>query len=411
MKQSSASHPRKGLLFCAFMLLAFNLRCHITSIPPVIGEIQKSFNLSTTSAGLLTSIPVLCFALLTPFASKLIGSMTIIKACIFSLLGICLGLLIRSIPLLECTFLGTIILGFSVTIDNILSLMIIAHYFPTQKDMMTGFYVAAMSVGSMSTSAFTAVISKYSNWQFGTSIWVVIALCSLLLWFLFSLSEEKTGVHGIKPDLTAPESQRAHQSLWQRLPVVLLSIAFAAHTSMFYGLTAWLPSYLKSSLAMDSVQAGVASSLIQICGILGSFGVPLLASWKGFNRRNQFLLVTTAWFLTPTGLILAPKLWVLWSIMGGIGSGGGFIAVFGLVMDQAIDLDDNRKLSAFVQAFGYAFAAITPVCLGFLKQVFDSWPLGFGVLSIFAIIMTICGMWAASLNEPRKDTLKLKQGL
>ena len=124
--------------------------------------------------------------------------MTIVKACIFSLFGICLGLLIRSIPCLECIFLGTIILGFSITIDNILSLMIIANYFPAQKDMMTGFYVAAMSVGSMSTSAFTAVISKYSTWQFGTTIWIVIALFSLLLWFLFSLSEGRQDVSSIR---------------------------------------------------------------------------------------------------------------------------------------------------------------------------------------------------------------------
>lgn len=399
MNTLSNSHQGKGLLFFAFMLLAFNLRCHITSIPPVIAEIQSCLHLSAAAAGLLTSIPLLCFALFTPLASFLISRMSIARACIFSLIGVCIGVLIRSIPQLEFTFAGTVILGFSVTIGNIISLMIIANYFPDKKDIMTGFYVVAMSVGSMTTSAATAAISKACNWQFGIAVWSVIAFCALVLWILFSAGEKN---HSETADKSVQKEAAGSQSLpavWKRFPVYLLAIAFAAHTSIFYGLTAWLPEFLKSSLGMDSSRAGVAASILQIAGILGSFGIPTLATFKFFNRRNQFLLVTISWFLTPVGLILFPELWILWLLFGGIGSGGGFIVIFGLIMDQAIDLDDNRNLSTFVQAIGYIFAAVSPVFVGFMKQVSGSWFLGFSILSALAIVMAICGIWASLIHE------------
>ncbi len=406
MNTSSTSQKSKGLLFFAFMLLAFNLRCHITSIPPVIAEIESYFQLNTTVAGLLTSIPILCFALLTPVASFLISHMSIAKSCIFSLIGICVGVLIRSIPLIGFTFTGTVILGFALTIGNIISLMIIANYFPYKKDIMTGLYIAAMSIGSMATAATTAAISKVSNWQFSIAIWIIITLIALFLWILFFNNEKQKTTNTKASERHTSTDSKNLPPVWKRFPVYLLAIAFAAHTSMFYGLTAWLPEFLKDTLKMNSSNAGLAASILQISGLLGSFGIPALTTLKFFNRRNQFLVVTIFWFLTPFGLILFPKLWIIWMLCGGIGSGGGFIAIFGLVMDQAVDLDDNRKLSAFVQAAGYIFAAFSPVFVGFTKQVTGSWITGFTILGALAIVMTICGIWASLINEHSNTSLK-----
>jgi len=312
MDTPSDSHQNRILLFCAFMLLAFNLRCHITSIPPVIADIQASLHVSTAAAGLLTSIPVLCFALFTPPASLLISRMTMAGSCVCALAGICLGVAVRAIPQLACTFAGTVIMGFSLTVGNIISLMIIACYFPGKKNILTGLYIAAMSVGSMLTSAATAVVAKAVNWQFGSTLWLVVTLAALVLWGILS-AEERNATGGER----APVQKKAAEAeklppVWKRLPVCLLAAAFAAHTSLFYGLTAWLPEFMKSSLGMDSSRAGAAASLLQIAGILGSFGIPALSMSRFFTRRNQFLVVTVSWFLTPVGLILFPRLWILW---------------------------------------------------------------------------------------------------
>ncbi len=49
------------LLFLAFFALSLNLRAPITSLPPVIAELQEALQINAGTAGLLTSIPVLCF--------------------------------------------------------------------------------------------------------------------------------------------------------------------------------------------------------------------------------------------------------------------------------------------------------------------------------------------------------------
>jgi len=68
-------------------------------------------------------------------------------------------------------------------------------------------------------------------------------------------------------------------------------------------------------------------------------------------------------------------------------------------MDQARDLDDNRKLSAFVQAAGYICAAFSPVLVGFMKQVSGSWVPGFAFLGIMAVVMAVCGIRASRIHE------------
>lgn len=47
------------------VLLAFNLRPALVTVSPVIGQIRDSTGLSAAGAGLLTTLPVLCFGALS----------------------------------------------------------------------------------------------------------------------------------------------------------------------------------------------------------------------------------------------------------------------------------------------------------------------------------------------------------
>lgn len=61
------------LLPAAIVLIALNFRGPIVATAPVIGDVRADLGLTATIAGLLTTIPVLCFALATPFASWVIA--------------------------------------------------------------------------------------------------------------------------------------------------------------------------------------------------------------------------------------------------------------------------------------------------------------------------------------------------
>ncbi|MGQ4819266.1 hypothetical protein ACQ1ZK_19450, partial [Enterococcus faecium] len=53
-----------GLIAVAIVLTGLNLRTAVTSVGPVLEEIQKGLGISSGLLGLVTTMPVLCFALI-----------------------------------------------------------------------------------------------------------------------------------------------------------------------------------------------------------------------------------------------------------------------------------------------------------------------------------------------------------
>ncbi|AMM19538.1 hypothetical protein AX769_04520 [Frondihabitans sp. PAMC 28766] len=88
--------PAAWLLTLAIVLIALNLRGPIVALAPVLDEIKSDLALGAVVAGLLTSIPVLCFALATPLASTLIGRLGPERAVTIGLAGVVVATLVRS---------------------------------------------------------------------------------------------------------------------------------------------------------------------------------------------------------------------------------------------------------------------------------------------------------------------------
>ena len=78
---SGEPHPRarraqRALVVLGIVVLAFNLRPAAVSVGPVLGEISDGLGMSAAETGVLTSLPVLAFAVfgaLAPRLARLIG--------------------------------------------------------------------------------------------------------------------------------------------------------------------------------------------------------------------------------------------------------------------------------------------------------------------------------------------------
>ena len=130
-------------ILCALVALALSLRSPLTAIPPVVGEIRAA--LGPAVAGLLTSIPVLCFGLLAPPASLIIARIGIERAIFTTLIGAAVGLVARPYAGLGGMLGGTLLIGASRAIGNIVSLMVIARDFHDRRNVVTGLYTAALN--------------------------------------------------------------------------------------------------------------------------------------------------------------------------------------------------------------------------------------------------------------------------
>jgi CP family cyanate transporter-like MFS transporter len=397
---------RHLFMLLAFFALSVNMRAAITSLPPIIEDLRALFHISGGFAGFLTSIPVLCFGLLTPLVGFLMKGIRLESSVFITLIGLVLGSVMRSAGGIEMTVIGTVVIGVSLTVGNIAALLVIGREFPDRISAMTGLYVCGMSCGSMGTMALTAPLSHSLGWRPALAFPAVLALIGVLLWLVIVALDRRMANHPEKERAGTAENTLPAQdsrpgvppapsaSVLRRPLVWLLSATFAAHTFLFYGITAWLPVYLEQTLGMTDARAGVVASLFQLLGLLGSFGLPLLARTQRFADRGLFLVVTLAWFLTAAGFWLAPAWWAAWVICGGVSSGGGFTVIFSMVMHHARDLDENRSMSTVVQTAGYIVAAASPLAVGHMHGVSGGWRNSMILLVSASLIMILCGLAA-----------------
>src|ERR687893_1369433 len=89
------SHLRGLLLVLAIVLLAANLRPALTSVAPLIGQIRTDTGISNGVAGLLTGLPLLAFAVLSPIAPRLARRFGMERVLLASLLVLAAGGLLR----------------------------------------------------------------------------------------------------------------------------------------------------------------------------------------------------------------------------------------------------------------------------------------------------------------------------
>ena len=400
MQEPDAPASRRSLpvwlpLF-ALIVLGCNLRSPLTAIQPVLGEIRASLGLGSVGAGLLTSIPVLCFGLLPPLLSPLIARWGIDRSIRVVLIGVALATVIRPYTGLTGMFAGTLVIGMCIAMGNIVSLMLIARDFQRNVNVVTGFYTVSLNLGAMLTLAFTAPVAGWGGWRVALAGWVGLVLLALASRWL--IDRQGRVAEGELQVETRPETATA-----DKMPsalVWLMVAAFAIHIFAYYGLTAWLPTFLTKAGGMSSTQAGVVASAFQILSLTGSLGIPVLA--RRVSLGWLLVLMGVVWTVTPLWIVAAPAQWMLWAPIGSIAHGGTFVLIFMMIMKFARSVDENRRTSTKVQSAGYCFAALGPVLIGWLQGRAEGWWLAFGLLAALTLLLIPVGLAIDRYERPRR---------
>lgn len=208
-------------------------------------------------------------------------------------------------------------------------------------------------------------------------------------------SAEPLPVTGPIDQVLVPETQRhaTAPAPARRRVTWGLVLAFAGQAFSYYALTAWIPTLLHDEIGFDTASAGASSSVFQILAVVGALGVPVLASrWR---PRSIIVLVSLFWLAMPIGLLLAPQLWLLWSICGGAAQGGGITVVFIIVVRLVTTDADARRMSALVQGGGYLLGSAGPLVAGTLHEVSGGWTVPLLVVVGAVLVLGVSGTIAA----------------
>ncbi|MCV2395405.1 MFS transporter [Actinotalea sp. M2MS4P-6] len=421
---SSASSPkprqaeRRRLMWAAIPIaallgVALVLRAPITVIPPLLAQVRSDLGLDAPGAGLLTAIPVLCFGLLTPFASRLLHKIGINHAVIYTLLAVIGGSLLRSAGSVGAAMAGTAVIGAGVAIGNLAVPMLIGRQFRHRSALLTGMYSATVNVAVTMSTALAVPVAVAVGWRRSAALGgVVLGAVGLVLW----VAVYPPGVRGARPALRARAGLTEPVGLVRdgngplprpdrpvtRWPLAWwLVVAFSGHTLSYYAVTAWLPSALVDLRGMTPVDAGVAASVFQAAGIVGPFLVPLLVGRLGWPQLQTVAVIAAGWAILPIGMLLAPGGWPAWALVGGFAQGAFFTALFAVVIERSRDVDENRRLSAFVQAVGYSVAATGPVLTGWVHQRVAGWSAPFALILVVVLVMGFAAVRAVGRDAAR----------
>lgn len=400
--ENPSSHQTQWLLLLGIILVGANLRAPLTSVGSLISFIRDDLDLSHAVAGSITTLPLLAFAFLSPFAPKLANRFGMEKTIFFSLLLLTIGLMVRSLFGTSFLFIGTIMIGMAISIGNVLLPGFIKINFPLKIGFVTGIYAVFMNLFGAFGSGLSVPIAsiKGMGWKGSLAFWTVVAIIALLVW-LPQLRKATESAKVVK----APVQKG--KSIWRSPLAWHITVFMGLQSLIFYTLITWLPEILQTH-GYSTSAAGWMLFLMQFALIPITFIIPVTAE----KLKDQRLLagVTAIFFMAGVvGLFLGSKLLIPLSvILIGIAAGSAFSLSMMFFSLRTSNGQEASEMSGMAQSFGYLLAAIGPMLFGGLHDLFHSWKVPLLLLFLIAVIIFIAGVNAGK-NTVISDSTRTKK--
>jgi len=362
------------------LLVALNLRAAIAGIAPLLPEVRADLGLSRAAAGLLTTVPLLCFGLLSAPAAGFGRRVGTELALLVAMLLVVLGSVVRVAPGVAAMFAGTAVLGIGITVGNVLVPSAVKADFPHRLGQVTGLYTGALIAGAALAAAVGAPLADHLGlgWRGSLLVWGGLAGLGALVWLPQLRARHRPDSRGATEAATRRDVRRS--------PITWMLALFMGMQAMaFYALLAWLPALLRDQ-GSSVAGAGVALAVFNLLGIGSAFAVPSLAQRRA-DQRWLCWVICAVWGVGVLGLLVAPDAYLLWAVVAGFGQGAGISIVFTLFVLRARTSDAARELSGLVQSVGYLVAAAGPFLLGALRDATGGWSLPLVVLLVAVALM------------------------
>lgn len=387
------------LLVVGIVLAALNLRPAITSLGALLEEVRDGLGMSGSVAGLLTSVPPLCFALFgvtAPRLARRFGPAAVVCA---GMVLITAGLLIR--PYIGGTtgfLIGSALALMGIAVSNVLMPVIVKRWFPDRVGSMTGLYSMALALGTAAAAAVTVPMTEAlgGSWRSGLTVWAALAAAAVLPWIALVRHREAPFGH------EAPANQRTRareaESAQPQLRITRSRTAWAL--AVFFGLQAtaayitmgWMAQIFRDA----GVSAGTAGLLLAVTMAMGvplAFVIPRLAT--RLPRQGPIVIALGVCGLAGyTGLYLAPAggAWA-WALLLGV-SNCAFPLALTMVGLRARTGAGVAQLSAFAQSTGYLISVPGPLLVGVLYQHSGGWGLPIALMAGLMVPQMAVGVLA-----------------
>ncbi|HGQ0068262.1 TPA: CynX/NimT family MFS transporter [Streptococcus pneumoniae] len=374
---------KQSLFFVpGIILIGVSLRTPFTVLPIILGNISQGLEVEVSSLGVLTSLPLLMFTLFSPFSTQLAQKIGLEHLFTYSLFFLTIGSLIRliNLPLL---YLGTLMVGASVAVINVLLPSLIQANQPKKIGFLTTLYVTSMGIATALASYLAVPITQASSWKGLILLLTLLCLATFLVWLPNHRYNHRL----------APQTKQKSQIKVMRNKQVWAIIIFSGFQSLiFYTVMTWLPT-MSIHAGLSSHEAGLLTSILSLISIPFSMTIPsLTTSLSTCNRQLMLTLVSLAGVVGISMLFFPINNFIYWlAIHLLIGTATSALFPY-LMVNFSLKTSAPEKtaqLSGLSQTGGYILAAFGPTLFGYSFDLFHSWVPSVAALLLIDILMTV----------------------
>lgn len=390
------------LLIVGMICVAATLRSPLTSVGPVIKDITRALDINSIIAGLLTTIPLITFGIISPFVPKLVNKISMSRLIIYSIIILTIGLCLRISGGIWVFLVGTVIIGIGIAICNVTLPSYVKWNFPLQIGIVTGIYSSTMNFTAGLGGGLSYPLGLWNGYGYVVSLgfWIIFSIIAFIAW----MPQVKTIKAENTESLTTEVKQKTFKVFKSNLAwMVALTMGF--QSMIFYTTVAWLPLII-SSKGVNEINAGYYLMLNQFAQVPMTFLFPIVAA----RLKDQKVLIYIIGLLYVIGfsLLFLSNAWlILAMIISGLAAGASFSICMTFFSLRASTSDGSVALSGFGQSIGYFIAAIGPFLLGYIYDKTNDWNIGIITIIAMVIGFVIFGIFS-SKNITVEDQLLKK---
>ena len=369
-------------LVLGIVLIGTVLRSPFTALPTILGDIAQGLGVEVSSLGILTSLPLLMFALFSAFASRLAQKIGLEHLFTYCLLLLTIGSVIRifNLPLL---YLGTLIVGASIAIFNVLLPSMIQANQPQKISLLTTLYITSMGISTAIASYLSVPIIQASSWKGLILVLSLLCLVTLLVWL---------PNHRHNHYLEGQQEKKSKDNILKSKSVWAIIVFGGLQSLLFYTSMTWLPT-MAISAGLSNSDAALLASIFSLISIPFSMTIPSLTTHLSDGHRQIMLTIISIAGMIGIAMLLYPSDNFLYWLVAHLLIGTACSALFPYLMVcfslKTSSSEKTAQLSGLAQTGGYILAAFGPTLFGYSFDLFQSWIPAVLALLAVDIIMTV----------------------
>ncbi|MGO1570297.1 MAG: MFS transporter [Canibacter sp.] len=391
---SDSRGMRSGIAILGILLIATNLRAALTVVGPLVPQVQETTDLSAVAASSLVTIPVLCFAAVSPIAPAISRKIGLERSLALALIVVATGIVLRSIT--GGIWAGTVLLGAGVAVLNVLLPALVRRDVPLRISQVTSWYQVTQSVMAGIAAAFAVPVAGVApgGWRFAFGMTAALAVLSLAVFW---------------PRVIHPAPQRIELTDTGSIPVRgknpwktaigwQVSIFMGLQSTLFYTIITWYPA-LETTLGVSAEQAGLHQGLFQLAGVVGSLVGGAFFARSRHSQVKPMSVMAPMGLVSVLGMLLLPAWSLVWILLGGLSAGAFIVMAISLMGLRAKNHEQTARLSGMSQAVGYLLAGIVPIVFGAFYDATGRWTASLVLLAGGQVIMIVAGLLASRARQ------------